>query len=310
MKKWTTALLSVILAMGITACGSEDKDNADSEPASPQPAEQQTPETPKENTETETETEAEAPAEGALPSVDELIQKGVEASQGLKSFSMESAIQQSIVVGAGDQQQEQNVNMEMTADVVVEPVEMYQEMKIEMPGEGTQEVNQYITQNGIYSQVDGQWFQLPEEMVQSVMAGVEQTAQAPEQQMEQLKSITEDTKVSEDGDNYILTADVSGENVKKLAETYMNQTGTVDEQTAAIMEQMNIKSMKIVYGVNKETYLPTVTDVNMVMDMEEEGQSITISMVVTGMISKHNEIEKIEVPQEALDSASSPSNVE
>jgi len=55
--------------------------------------------------------------------------------------------------------------------------------------------------------------------------------------------------------------------------------------------------------VNKETYLPVGTDVNMVMEMEQEGQKITMNMKMTSTFSNHNQVEAIEIPQEALDSA-------
>ncbi|UNK18823.1 hypothetical protein MNQ98_01880 [Paenibacillus sp. N3/727] len=290
MKKWTAGLLSVILVMGITAC-SKDKDKEAESAATPPAAEQ--PATGKTD---ETKT-------GAAPSVDELIQKSAEASQKMKSFSMDSDIKQNIVVSAGESKQEQKVNISMKIDTTLDPLEMYQEMKMEMPGQGTQDIKQYITQKGIYSQVDGQWVQIPKEQEQEILDSMKATTQGPEKQLEQFRTIAKDAKVSEEGDQYILTADVSGDNLKELAKTYMGQAGGENEQTAAMLEQMNIKSMKITIGMNKDTYFPTKTDMNMVMEMEQEGQKVSLEMEMTSGLSKHNEVDKIEVPQEALDSA-------
>ncbi|MGM1046451.1 hypothetical protein SAMN05661091_5638 [Paenibacillus uliginis N3/975] len=289
MKKWTAGLLSVILVMGITAC-SKDKDKEAESAATPPAAEQ-----PAAGKTDDAKTEA--------PSVDELIQKSAEASQKMKSFSMDSDIKQNIVVSAGESKQEQKVNISMKIDTTLDPLEMYQEMKMEMPGQGTQDIKQYITQKGIYSQVDGQWVQIPKEQEQEILDSMKAATQGPEKQLEQFKTIAKDAKVSEEGDQYILTADVSGDNLKELAKTYMGQAGGADEQTAAMLEQMNIKSMKITIGMNKDTYFPTKTDMNMVMEMEQEGQKVSLEMEMTSGLSKHNEIDKIEVPQEALDSA-------
>ena len=129
-----------------------------------------------------------------------------------------------------------------------------------------------------------------------------QSSLNPEEELDQFNKIAEDTKITEEGDNYVITADVSGDNVKELAQSVMEQNGT-DAQTQAMLEQMNITSMQMKYMVNKETYLPVGTDVNMVMEMEQEGQKMTMDMKMTSTFSNHNQVEEIEIPQEALDSA-------
>ncbi|WP_106768633.1 DUF6612 family protein [Paenibacillus faecalis] len=294
MKKWTVALFSVILAAGITACSTEKGANDGN--ATP-PAEQgsgQTKETP-----------SDAPKEQALPTVEELITKSAEASQKMKSFSMDTVIKQNIVIGEGESKQEQNINMSMKVDATMKPMEMYQEMQMEVPGQGKQDIKQYVTQKGVYTSMGDEWFQLPEEHVKDIKASMEMTTEGPEKQLEQFKSIAQDTKVSEEGDLYILNADVSGDNLKELAKSYMSQTGGTDDQTAAMIEQMDIKSMKIVHGVNKETYLPAKSEVEMVMSMGEAEQSVSVDMKMNSTFSKHNEIEKIEVPKEAQEGAKS-----
>lgn len=72
---------------------------------------------------------------------------------------------------------------------------------------------------------------------------------------------------------------------------------------AAMLDQMNIKGIKITYGINKETYLPTKTNVEMTMEMSQDGQSVLLEMKMDSTISKHNEVSEIKVPQEVLDSA-------
>ncbi|NMO95188.1 DUF6612 family protein [Paenibacillus lemnae] len=299
MKKWTTGLLSVILVMGMTACSS-DNEPEDAGSTTPPATEQ-----PAENGGTETETPAvETPAEdetAAVPTVDELIQKSAEASQEMKSFTMKSDIKQDITMG----EEAQNISIQMTADTTVDPMEMYQEMTMDMAGQGSQDIKQYITQDGVYSEVEGQWYKLPEAEAKQIMDSMAMTSQGPEQQLEQFKSIAEETEVTEDGDNFVLTADVSGDSLKELAKTYMSQTGGTDEQTAAMLEQMDIKSMKIVYGVNKETYLPTMSNVDMVMEMTEGEQTVQLDMKMTSDFTKHNEIDKIEIPQDVVDNAQS-----
>ncbi|WP_138224913.1 DUF6612 family protein [Paenibacillus algicola] len=300
MKKWTTGLLSVILAFGLAACSSDNEAEEAGTATPPANTEQ-----PAENGETVTEP-AEAPAEEMTetPTVDELIQKSAEAGENLKSFSMTSDIEQNISLG----EEQQNINIQMMVDTTMDPMQMYQEMTMDMGEQGSQELKQYILEDSVYSGVEGEWYKMPDAEAKQIIDSMAMTSQSPEQQLEQFKTIAEDTEISEDGDHYVLTADVSGDSLKELAQTYMNQTGGSDAQTQAMLEQMDIKSMKIVFGIHKETYLPMESTVDMVMEMAEGDQKITLEMNMTSDYSKHNEIEKIEVPQEVLDSAKTMDN--
>ncbi|MCQ6563055.1 DUF6612 family protein [Paenibacillus mendelii] len=306
MKKWTAGLLTAIMVLGITAaCGS--KEPVDSNAGSGNKggnAEQTTGaggnagSTGAGNSNKET---------GSLPTVEELIEKSTDASIALKSFSMDAKVNQNMTMSQGDQKQEQKVDMNMKTDVIKEPMQIYQEIQMEMPPQGSQTIKQYIMEDGIYSEMNGSWMKLPNEMKDQMMASM-QSSLKPESQMEQFKTIAKDTKVTEEGGDYVMTAELSGDNVKEMAKSLMSQAGGANEQAAAMLDNMNIKSIKISYGVNKDTYLPTKSDVNMTMDMNQEGQSITLEMVMTSTISKHNEVGEIKVPQEALNAPSTPTD--
>lgn len=275
--------------MSITACGNDGK--AEDDAAAP-PATGQETTTPAETPPVEVE-----PQEEATPTAEELLQKSAEASQNLKSFAMKADIKQHIVI-EGAEKQEQNVDMSLDSEITLEPVEMMQNISMDSP-EGKVEMKQYIMEDGIYMQMDGQWMQVPQESEKEIRDSLDMTNASPEQQVEQFKAIAKDFKVTEEGDVYVLTADVSGDNLKELAKTMMNQAGN-DPQMEAMMDQMDIKSISIVYGVQKETYLPATTDMDMVMEMAAEADKVTLDMKMKSTYSKHGEISKIEVPKEAL----------
>ncbi|KOP64579.1 hypothetical protein AMS62_04415 [Bacillus sp. FJAT-18019] len=288
MKKWTAVLLGAILIMSLAACGKDDKAAGDA--ATPPPTEQGT------TTTEETPPAEEAPKEDALPTAEELLQKSAEASQNLKSFAMKGDIKQHIVV-EGEQKQEQNVSIELDSQITLDPVEMMQDFVMDSP-DGKVAMKQYITEDGIYMQMDDQWMQVPQESEQEIREGLDMDSASPEQQVEQFKSIAKDFKVAEEGDIYVLTADVSGDSLKELAKSMMNQAN--DPQMEAMMDQMELKNIHIVYGVQKDTYLPSTTDLDMTMVMDAEGEKVTLDMKMKSSYSKHNEIDKIEVPKEAL----------
>lgn len=288
MKKWVTVLLTAILAVGLTACGGEKAaKGGDAEGGAQAPVTAET----SGNTET-----------GSVPTVDELIQKATEASKGLKSFSMEVSGNQNIVMTVGEQKQEQKVDTKSKIDMTKEPLAMYNEIQMSIPGSGDQKFEQYITEEGIFTNAAGSWMKLPDEQRDQVVASMQQSA-SPEKQLEQFKTIASEAKVSEEGGEYILTADVSGDGVKELAKSLMSQSGGENEQTAAMLDLMNIKGIKITCAVNKETYLPTKTNVEMTMEMSQDGQNVSLEIKMDSTFSKHNEISEIKVPQEVLDSA-------
>ncbi|GED71526.1 hypothetical protein BRE01_52280 [Brevibacillus reuszeri] len=277
MKKWTVLFFAVTTAISLTACSPAEKPS---------------------NTNAQTNGASEA---AVVPTVEEMIEKTTKASADLKSFSMDSKVNQHMVMAQGEQKQEQNVEMAMKSDFVKEPVQMYQEIHMKMP-QGEQAIKQYITNDGVFTEANGKWMKLPNEMKDQIMASMK-TSLEPGKQMEQFKKIVKDTKVAVEGSDYVLSADLSGDNVKELAKELMSQAGGAGEQATAMLDSMNIKSLKIENAVNKDTYLPTRSVVNMSMEMEQEGQKIALDMEMTTTFSKHNEVSEIKVPEEALKAA-------
>lgn len=212
---------------------------------------------------------------------------------------MESQVKQKINVKTAQGDNAQDTDMTTKSKFIKEPLTMHQEILMKT-AQGDQKIEQYVTKDGFYSQTNGAWMKLPATMGQQVITAMQQSTN-PEKQLEQFKAISEKTKITEDGDNYMLAAEVSGDDVKELAKTYMNQTGGSDQQMAAMMEQMNIKTMNIAYAVDKKTYFPTRTEVTMVMDMINGDQTISIDMDMKATISDHNKVDEIKIPQEALD---------
>lgn len=291
MKKWTTLIIGALLSISLAACGNDTDNSAATPPAN----NESTNEATNEGTVTEQQETA------AIPTLDELINKTNEATKAMKSFTTDANIDQNLKLEAGDQSQDQEVKTSLKMDIIKDPMMIYQEMKVEMAGQEAQNVKQYITSDNIYSQVGDQWVTIPEDQTKELIEQM-QASMNPEAELEQFKKIAEDTKITEEGDNYVINADVSGDNVKELAKSVMEQNGS-DAQTQAMLEQMNITSMKMKYMVNKETYLPAATDVTMVMEMEQNGQKVTMDMKMNSTFSNHDQVEEIKVPQEALDSA-------
>lgn len=291
MRKWTSMLLTVPLLLSITACGQKGE-SAPTGASQPAAGMNQTTATSKVET------------TKGVPTAEELIKKTSEASQKLKSYSMDTKMDQNISVTVDGKKQDQKVNMNMKTDVIQEPIAMYQEIKMTMPGnDQAQDIKQYITQDGIYMQSQGTWTKLPDNTKDQLMAIIKNQA-SPDKQLEQFNSITKDTKVTEDGGNYVMSATISGDSVKELAKKLMNSSGSNNPQMNAMMEQMNIKSMKMTYTIKKDEYIPMSMNVEMTMDMDQQGQKISMDMKMDNTFSNHNKVAEIKVPAEALKNAS------
>ncbi|AZS13940.1 DUF6612 family protein [Paenibacillus lutimineralis] len=288
MKKMVVLLLGAVLALGLTGCGQDKKadNNASSGAGSNAPATVETSE------------------DVAVPTADELFTKMTDATKDLKSLSMAASSKQKVVIKVGEETQEQNIEMEIKSDIIQDPLAMMQELHMSMGDLGNQDVTQYVTADGIYMQTGGAWVKLTDETMMATLKDAAKQSADPSQQIEQFKSIANEMKVTEDGSDFVLKANLSGDNMKELAKSLMSQNGGENQADAmAAIDQMKIENINIVYSINKETYLPSKMSVEMKMDMEAEGQQVSMEMKMDSSFSKYNEIEAIEVPQEALDNA-------
>jgi hypothetical protein len=277
-------IIGALLAVSLAACGN-DTDKSATSPA---------------GNETTNESNNTAGQNAAVPTLDELLAKTGEATKALKSFTTEANIDQKIKLDAGEQSQDQQVKTSLKMDIIKDPMMIYQEMEMDMSGQ-KQNVKQYITSDKIYSQVGDQWVAIPEDQTKALIEQLK-ASMNPEKELDQFKKVKEDVKITEEGDNYVLNADVSGDNVKELAKSVMEQNGS-DAQMQAMLDQMNIKSMKMKYLINKETSLMEKIDVEMVMEMEQNNQKMTMDMKMDTSFSNHDKVAEIKIPQEALDSA-------
>lgn len=298
MKKWTTLCMGAVLSIALAACGN----NENAEPSA-NTAEASAPAGAAATAAPEASASAAPAAEQAsagVPTLEELMTKTAEAGAELKGFTMDTQVQQNMTITQGETTQDQAIEMKMNSEYTKDPLQMHQEIVMNLAGQGEQTIEQYVTDQGVFTRQNGQWMKMPAEMTEQLMATMQQSA-SPEKQLEQFKGIAEQATITEEGDSYLVNADVSGDSVKSLAQSYLNQSGGADNQMAAMMEQMNIKSMNIAYAVDKKTYFPTRTEVSIVMDMTAGEQTVAMDMKMTSNISDHNKITEITVPQEALD---------
>lgn len=297
MKNWLSILLGAVLLISITAGCSNKADNTPAESTAP---------TNTANEPAVTDPVTDSSDEAALPTANELLQRISEEGVNLKSYNLESTMDQNIVIDDNGTKQEQDINMQISSKIISEPFGAYQKISMSNPDvegmEGMDGSEQYITSEGIYVSINGEWVKLPEQDAEPLVNEMKNQSN-PKSQFSQLEAVADEIKVGEEGEYYTLTAELSGDGMKEIAKSYMNQNGGGDPQTEALLDQMNIKSLDMNYKISKETYYPVDAVVVMEMDMEMENQKVTLIMDMTSKFTDYNTIEEIKVPQEVIDSA-------
>ena len=296
MKKWTSILLGAVLLISLTAACSNGANNTPANSAAPTNASEPA----------VTDPSAENSEEEAIPTAEELIQRIDEAGNSLKSYSMESTMDQNIAIDDNGTKQEQEISMQISSDIITQPYAAYQKISMSNPNiegmEGMDGSEQYMTPEGIYVKVNGEWVKLPDQDAEPLLNEMKNQSN-PQSQFAQLEAVMDELNVGEEGDNYTLTASLSGEGLQEIAKSYLNQSGGADPQTEAMIEQMDIKRLDMNYKISKETYYPVDVAVVMEMDTEIENQKLSLVMDMTTKFTGYNNIEEIKVPQEAIDSA-------
>lgn len=268
MKKIGYALLLVCLMIGLVACGS-DKSSSNSSKTN---------------------------------SVEDVLAKVMEANKDIKSLSQEAKIQMQMSITQGEQIQEEKMDMTTKMDLINDPLTAYQEIQMSVPEQGEQTIKQYITKDGIFSNINGEWIAIPEEMNAEFKQTIKEAGNM-DTQVEQFDTLSEYLKLKEESEQYVLTADIPGDKMKEIAQSVLQKASTGNEQTIQAMEQMDIKSIKLAYQIDKKTHLFKGVTVNMVMNMEAEGQKVEMKMDMDSTFSNINNVKEIIVPKEALTSS-------
>ncbi|WP_342514201.1 DUF6612 family protein [Sporosarcina sp. FSL K6-1522] len=279
MKNWMKGLAAGVLVLGLAACG----------------------ETAEPKTDPETGKKAEIKNESKM-TAQEVFKKSVEASADQKSMHAQMDIDQLLEVPSQDLKMNSKIKMDM--DMIVEPLSMYQKMQMDMGEQGSMDTEMYMTEEGffMYEPTTDQWMILPSELVGEMGGEADPTLD-----MEMFNDFVDDFTFEQTEDEYVLKLKASGEKFNTLLKevAMQNLPEGLEEGTeeAEILENMEVKSLEYEIFIDKKTFQTNAfnMDIDMTMGIDEEETHIVQKM--KAQLSKINEIEKIEIPQEVLDKA-------
>ncbi|KAA0948482.1 hypothetical protein FQ087_15845 [Sporosarcina sp. ANT_H38] len=283
MKNWMKGIATGILVLGLGACNTTAETKTD-------------PDTGKK---VEIENKSKMTAQ-------EVYEKAMAVSEEQTSMNAKMDIDQHIKVPS--QEFEMNNTIKMDMDMVMEPLSIYQKMNIDMGEQGKMNMEIYMTDTGFFvnEPESGEWIKLPNEMYETMIGQMGGGAN-PTLDMNMFKEFADDFKFEQTEDAYILKLSASGDKFselfKKVATENMPAGVEMNEEQAEVMKNMEVKLLEYEIFIDKKTFYTNAFNMRMDMTMKVEGEEMHIDQKVNANISKINEIDKIEVPQEILDNA-------
>ncbi|MCM3042502.1 hypothetical protein M3201_22870 [Paenibacillus motobuensis] len=235
-----------------------------------------------------------------VPTVEEIFQRASEATGVLSSYSSTSILRMNMTGTFDGQSEEQAYEVRTTMDLIREPLQLFQSMRISMDG-GTQDLKQYVTEEGVYSHVDGLWIKHSEDTSSELISAMKEAL--VDKQLEQYRLFAKDMKVSVQDKAYELHADFSGEILDNFRSALIQQMANGNRDISDMLNKMEIQNVKLSYVVDKNTYLPTKLSIVLSVGMDVDGQGFSMRLMLDSTFSKFGEIKPIHIPQEAIDTA-------
>lgn len=250
-------------------------------------------------------------------SAEEVYTKALEASEDMESAEVTMNMNQQMDPEGeeGSVETDSNFDMQMT----MEPLAMYMDGTTTMKMDGADaedmpdmdmDMEIYMVDDGMYMYSDqiGTWMKMDGASMDMVeeMAGQQPD---PSEQLKMIKDYTDDLSFEQSDDEFILKLDADGEKFndffhdmieENLSSDMLEQMG---EDQQDIFDDMNINSMSLELGVDKETFDMNTYNVDMDMTMEVEGQTLNIAQTMESEYSNFNNVDPIEVPDDVKDEA-------
>lgn len=201
----------------------------------------------------------------------------------MESMNITSAINMHMVQGEQTVDMKMNLDMKL-ADLNTDKMKYLAQGTTSLMGQDM-DISMYYEDGYYYMQTMGQKVKYAMDM-DSMMEKVKQSTEGASMDSSYLKDIT----AKKDGDNQILTYTVDPEKMDSYVQDIMGQLGTNTEGVT-----YSIKEVSGEATVNKEGYF-TNSKVKMSLDMEVQGESVSMDMDVNSTYNNPGEAVEVTAP--------------
>lgn len=232
--------------------------------------------------------------------IDEILDKSIQSMSELSSYSMDMNLIQDLVIPG--EEAPVKISGTIKTDITMEPISLYQTMSLSSDMDDlTYDTENYITDDGFYmsNPEDGSWMKFPSEFAEQM----KETQTDADEQLQLLKSFSEEITISEEDNEYVLTIKGSGEKFMDLTRELLQQMGDSLAEDADLLSMMDMKVLDFVVHIDKETFYQTKIELDLELEMTEEGETMTMKQNINGTMSNFNGIDAIVIPEDVKNNA-------
>lgn len=215
----------------------------------------------------------------------EVFDTAVKKNSELTSMDMDTTMKMTMT--QGEENIDVTVDMKMKmSDVSKDTMQYLAETKTSLMGQ-TLDATIFYKDGYYYMDSMGQKIKYPMDLT-ALMESVKQSTESTNLQSDQLKDLT----MAKEGDNTILTFTADPD---KMNEYLTDVMGSMSGMGAMGDTQMSFKEASGTYTVNKDGYYTDMT-MKMTVDMDLQGEAVTMVMDLTGKVNNPGQEVTVELP--------------
>lgn len=215
----------------------------------------------------------------------EVFDAAVKKNAELTSMDMDTTMKMTMTQGEENIDIAVDMKMKMS-DVGKDTMQYLAETKTSLMGQ-TMDATIFYKEGYYYMDSMGQKIKYPMDLT-ALMESVKQSTESTNLQSDQLKDLT----MEKEGDNTILTFTADPE---KMNEYLTDIMGSMSGMGAMGDMQMTFKEASGTYTVNKDGYYTDMT-MKMTVDMDLQGEAVTMSLDLTGKVNNPGQDVTVELP--------------
>ncbi|TWT02284.1 DUF6612 family protein [Planomicrobium sp. CPCC 101079] len=282
MKKWITFISGAALALSVSACSQAEQPESGSEGS--------TGETSK-----------------LMP--EEVYANTVEAAGNLESLHADILTNQHMKMQPDGM--EIDVTIEARMDLTRMPEAFHHQSETSIVSDDIQNetpvsMEMYYTAEGLYMyevSLD-MWLKLQDEAVGDFKLLADQQSADPAHQLKNLEAFAEEFTLEEDGDDYVLILEASGEEFYPLMVEQLEKSfGQMEIGTPMDSEDMEIRSIRYEYRLDRRSFQVKKLKMDADLDVKIAQDTMSVQSNVEAAYSKYDEISEIVLPDEVIEQA-------